>query len=35
MLFVHESNLISKINSNYKGHGSKIRGFYEDHYLPG
>ena len=34
MLFVHESNLISKINSNYKGHGTKIRGFYEDHYLP-
>lgn len=34
MLFVHESNLISKINSNYKGHGTKIREFYEDHYLP-
>ena len=34
MLFVHESNLISKINSNYKGNGTKIREFYEDHYLP-
>lgn len=34
MLFVHENNLINKINSNYKGHGAKIRAFYEDHYLP-
>ena len=34
MLFVHESNLISKINSNYKGHGAKIHGFFENHYLP-
>lgn len=34
MLFVHESNLINKINSDYKGHGVKIRKFYEDHYLP-
>ena len=34
MLFVHENNLISKINSDYKGHGAKIREFYEEHYLP-
>lgn len=34
MLFVHESNLISKINSDYKGHGAKIHKFYQEQYLP-
>ncbi len=34
MLFVHENNLINKINSNYKGHGIKIQEFYREYYLP-
>lgn len=34
MLFVHESNLLSKVNSNYKGQGSKIQKFYMEQYLP-
>lgn len=34
MLFVHEGNLLSKVNSNYKGHGSKIHKFYLEQYLP-
>ena len=34
MLYIHESNLLSKISSNYKGHGSKIQEFYSVKYLP-
>ncbi len=34
MLYVHENNLLSKISSNYKGHGNKINEFYEKKYLP-
>lgn len=34
MLYVHENNLINKINSNYKGKGTIIQGFYENTYLP-
>lgn len=34
MLYIHESNLLSKISSDYKGHGSKIKKFYDEKYLP-
>ena len=34
MLYVHEKNLLKKISSNYKGHGSKIKEFYDNKYLP-
>ena len=34
MLFVHEGNLISKVNSNYNGQGAKIHKFYQEQYLP-
>lgn len=34
MLYIHEKNLLSKISSNYNGHGSKIKDFYEKKYLP-
>lgn len=34
MLYIHESNLLNKISSNYKGHGSKIQDFYDKKYLP-
>ncbi len=34
MLYIHEKNLINKINTNYKGHGRAIKNFYESKYLP-
>lgn len=34
MLYIHENNLLNKIASNYKGHGTKIKEFYEKKYLP-
>ena len=34
MLYIHENNLLNKISSNYKGHGTKINEFYEKKYLP-
>ena len=34
MLYIHENNLLNKINTNYKGHGRNIRDFYEKEYLP-
>jgi hypothetical protein len=34
MLYIHENNLLNKISSNYKGHGSKIKEFYDKKYLP-
>lgn len=34
MLFVHESNLLNKIHSDYKGHGKNIEAIYYDEYLP-
>lgn len=34
MLYIHESNLLNKISSDYKGHGEKIKRFYENKYLP-
>lgn len=34
MLYIHENNLLNKISSNYKGHGSKINDFYYNKYLP-
>lgn len=33
MLYVHESNYISKIRSNYNGKGKEIKDFYENVYL--
>ena len=32
MLYIHESNLNNKINSNYNNKGEKIRGFYVEVY---
>lgn len=32
MLYIHESNLNNKINSNYNNNGEKIRGFYVEVY---
>ncbi len=34
MLYIHENNLLSKISSNYKGHGIKLKEFYDNKYLP-
>lgn len=34
MLYVHEQNLLNKIASDYKGHKSTIKEFYEKKYLP-
>ena len=34
MLFVHENNMKSKILSNYKGCGEKIKWFYNEVYMP-
>lgn len=34
MLYVHEKNLLNKINTNYKGRGNEIHDFYENKYLP-
>ena len=34
MLYMHEGNLLTKINNNYDGHGEEIRDFYNDIYLP-
>jgi len=33
MLYIHESNLLNKISTNYKGYGDKIREFYNTKYL--
>lgn len=34
MLFVHENNLLTKIEKNYKGCSSQISDFYQNTYLP-
>ena len=34
MLFIHESNLLNKIENNYKDKGSEIKEFYNEIYLP-
>lgn len=34
LLYIHEKNLLTKISSNYKGHGSEIKEFYKNKYLP-
>lgn len=34
MLYIHENNLLNKISSNYKEHGSKIQEFYDKKYIP-
>ncbi len=34
MLYIHENNLLNKISSDYKGHGERIKKFYENKYLP-
>lgn len=34
MLYMHEGNLLTKINNNYGEHGEEIRAFYNDKYLP-
>ncbi len=34
MLYIHESNLLNKISSNYKAYGNKIKEFYDKKYLP-
>lgn len=34
MLYIHENNLLNKIATNYKGHGEKIKEFYENQYIP-
>ena len=34
MLYIHENNLLKKIETNYKGYGSKIQEFYDKKYLP-
>lgn len=34
MFFVHENNLLSKIDSDYKVHGREIEVFYKECYLP-
>lgn len=34
MLYIHESNLLNKIKTNYKGCGAEIQTFYEERYKP-
>lgn len=34
MLYIHESNIETKINTNYKGKASQLRKFREDYYIP-
>ena len=34
MLYIHENNLLNKIASNYKGHGTKLQEFYASKYIP-
>lgn len=34
LLYVHENNILNKINTNYKGLGLVIRNFYYNEYLP-
>ena len=34
MLYIHESNIETKININYKGKASELRKFKEDYYVP-
>lgn len=33
MIFIHESNLLNKINQNYNGKGNEIKEFYQNTYL--
>ena len=34
MIYMHEGNLLTKIQNNYGGHGEEIRAFYNEKYLP-